>query len=61
MNGYNYQCVCKECGEEMTSRDFDHHKCPAIGSINIKDFASFEDYSKACDIAAKEWRKVVKQ
>ena len=41
----------------MTSRDFDRHECPAISGVKVGDFASFEDYSKACDIAGEKYRK----
>jgi len=40
----------------MTSRQFDHHKCPAIADVNIKEFKSFEEYSTACDVAARAYR-----
>ena len=54
---YDYQCECNQCGAKMTSREFDHHACPAVKGVSPKDFDTFEAYAKAADKAAAEWRK----
>ena len=52
----DYPCECDSCGERMTALEFNMHECPAIASVDVKQFSNFEDYSAACKIATAEWK-----